>query len=621
MSQTRVAVLCSLLVVCLLGPAARGQVLWGYYPIKEGDFKDYTGNKHDGTPVDGAATVSDPVQGWVAAFDVEPAKPSRVNCGTNDPSAGGQLTVAAWLLWRGTNGNWQGIAGKSFSFNDRRWIFQLRDTDGMIQWGGADNASLHLWSNAAPAVGEWQHVAGTCDGKVSRIYINGENVGEGPGGFVPGAAAKANVTLGFGEDRSDYDESLNGSLDEIYILTRALGQTQVQDLIKGILPAFDKARDPNPADGTTGVILPLLQWTAGDGALLHRVYLGTTPELGQAQLIPPPIVMTVCFPPMPLEPGTTYYWRVDEVQRDQVTIRTGDVWSFTMQALTAYLPNPADGAADASITPDLKWQPGQNAAQHHIYFGTSFDAVSQGAVDVDKGVRAVMDANFAPGTLESVTTYYWRVDELIIDTTIQPGPVWRFTTCLPVDDFESYTDDVGQRIFQTWIDGFGYTEPTVVPGNGTGATVGYTEPPFAEQKIVHSGLQSMPMDYNNVDSPHYSEAQRTFSPVADWTVNGANTLVLYIRGKATNKPGQLYVKVKDASNHEAVVVHSDPMAVTKTTWLQWKIPLATFSDQGVKTTQPKQLLIGVSNQDPPAEGGAGSLYIDDIMVIKDVTGQ
>jgi len=28
------------------------------------------------------------------------------------------------------------------------------------------------------------------------------------------------VTLGFGEDRSDYDESFNGLMDEIHILTR-----------------------------------------------------------------------------------------------------------------------------------------------------------------------------------------------------------------------------------------------------------------------------------------------------------------------------------------------------------------------------------------------------------------
>lgn len=620
MSRVQAAVGCSLLIIGLLGSAAWGQVLWGYYPIRENDLSDQSGNRHHGTALDGAKLVYDSLQGWVIAFDAEPAKPSRMICGAEDPSAGGQLTVAAWMLWRGPNGNWQGVAGKSFSYDDRRWILQLRDTDGMIQWGGADKSGLHLWSTQAPAIGEWQHIAGTCDGTTSRIFINGENVGEGPGGFAPGTAAKANVTLGFGEDRSDYDESLNGSLDNIYILTRALGQRQVQDLAQGILPRFDKARDPSPVDGDPGVAMPLLQWTAGDGAMAHDVYVGPTTDLGPDQLVGSRLRTPACFPAVPLEPGRTYYWRVDEVQRDMTTVVTGDIWSFTIQALTAYLPAPADGAVDVWPGPDLKWQPGQGTLQHHIYFGADRDAVVQGTAQTDKGLRDVMDANFAPGVLESVTAYYWRVDEVTLDGTVVPGPVWRFTTCLPVDDFESYTDDVGGRVFQTWIDGFGYTEPEVVAGNGSGATVGYKAPPFAEQKIVHGGLQSMPMDYNNVDAPNFSATQRSFSPPVDWTINGANWLTLYVRGKSTNKPATLYLAIDDASGHNAWTEPFDQAMVTRPAWTQWKVPVALFTALGVDMTRVKRLTIGLYDK-PGAGGATGTLYIDDIQVIRIVEGQ
>jgi hypothetical protein len=285
-----------------------------------------------------------------------------------------------------------------------------------------------------------------------------------------------------------------------------------------------------------------------------------------------------------------------------------------MQAVTAYLPSPADGAVDASPTPDLTWMTGQDAFQHHVYFGSSLEAVRDGAAETDKGIRAMADANFAPGALESLTTYYWRVDEIQVDDTVQHGSAWSFTTFLPVDDFESYTDEVGQRIFQTWIDGFGYTEPTVVPGNGSGATVGYTVPPFAEQKIVHGGTQSMPMDYNNIDAPNYSEARRTFSPPADWTVNGATSLVLYVRGQTTNKPATLYLSIYDASNHSAWTNAIDTMMVTTPKWNEWRIPIALFTTLGVDMTRVKQMRIGVSND--PATGGTGTLYIDDIRVIK-----
>ncbi len=123
--------------------------------------------------------------------------------------------------------------------------------------------------------------------------------------------------------------------------------------------------------------------------------------------------------------------------------------------------------------------------------------------------------------------YFWRVDEINGDGSISRGFVWSFTLTdyLIVDDFESYDDEEGMdtRIYETWIDGW-----TAAVKNG--ATVGNWDPPFAEQTIVHGGRQSMPIDYNNVDPPFYSEAYREFSPLQDWTVGGLDTLSLWVRG-------------------------------------------------------------------------------------------
>ena len=52
------------------------------------------------------------------------------------------------------------------------------------------------------------------------------------------------------------------------------------------------------------------------------------------------------------------------------------------------------------------------------------------------------------------------------------------------------------------------------------------------QTIVHAGKQAMPMEYNNVKTPFYSEAERTFDTTQNWTTNGADTLSLYFRGRA-----------------------------------------------------------------------------------------
>jgi len=61
----------------------------------------------------------------------------------------------------------------------------------------------------------------------------------------------------------------------------------------------------------------------------------------------------------------------------------------------------------------------------------------------------------------------------------------------------------------------------------------------------------MPIDLNNVKSPHYSKIEREFESSLDWTINDTNTLVLFVRGKLTNPATPLYVAIQDTSNHAA----------------------------------------------------------------------
>jgi hypothetical protein len=364
------------------------------------------------------------------------------------------------------------------------------------------------------------------------------------------------------------------------------------------------ARNPSPADGTIGVSAPLLQWTAGGTAMFHDVYFGTDPN---PPVVSPRQMFTLYYHIQGLQPGATYYWKVDEIEADGTTMYAGPLWSFVAQALTAYYPTPVDKSPDVAPTSALTWQAGQGAMKHHLYFGTSLDDVTNGTAGTDKG--ELTDATFTPTALDSVTTYYWRVDELGVGGVVKTGAVWSFTTSLPVDDFESYTDQAGEEIFSTWIDGF--TDGT------NGSTVGSltaTNGTFGETTIVHSGMQSMPMDYNNVNSPFYSEAYQEFAPVQNWTVSELADLRLDFRGVATNGAGALYVVVEDSAGKAAVVTNSDPAAVTLTTWTEWKIPLSSLT--GVNLAKVKRMYIGVGDRQSPAKGGAGHIYIDDIRVSK-----
>ncbi|UCG60007.1 MAG: LamG domain-containing protein [Phycisphaerales bacterium] len=201
----------------------------------------------------------------------------------------------------------------------------------------------------------------------------------------------------------------------------------------------------------------------------------------------------------------------------------------------AWAPSPANGSApDIEGAIPLSWSPGDEAAQHDVYFGADRDAVD-GADTTTAGIyrgRQSFTTYNPPEVLEWGRTYYWRIDEYNTDTTITTGRLWSFTVqeYLIVDDFEDY-NDYSHRIFQTWIDGFGYTEPPPgMQGNGTGSTVGYLEVPYAETIIVNTGAQSMPMDYSNVAVPFYSEAERTWATPQNWTRHGVKALTLYFRG-------------------------------------------------------------------------------------------
>jgi len=193
-------------------------------------------------------------------------------------------------------------------------------------------------------------------------------------------------------------------------------------------------------------------------------------------------------------------------------------------------PSPRSGATGVKLTPILKWGAGDSAASHEVYFGTDEEAVKNAATASPeyKGTKALGDESYDPGKLAWHTTYYWRVDEVNNVNPDSPwvGSIWSFTTgdFLVVDNFEDYTDDdaAGEAIWQSWIDGFGVAD--------NGAQVGYLIPPYAEQTIVHSGSQSMPLFYNNTDGVTNSEALLTLTAPRDWTEEDVAELSLWFRG-------------------------------------------------------------------------------------------
>ncbi len=187
-----------------------------------------------------------------------------------------------------------------------------------------------------------------------------------------------------------------------------------------------KATAPDPANGGV-VTLPLFRWTKGDTAVVQDVYFGTSPDLTAADLKVShgSALQTMYYHVMPpLEPGVTYYWRVDQIDAAG-NVYTGDVWSVLAAPKKAYDPRPRDGDKWQSVASQLNWSAGVGATSHEVYFGTDQAAVAARAAGVSKG--STLAPTYDPGALQENTTYYWAVDE-IISGTKYAGPVWSFST-------------------------------------------------------------------------------------------------------------------------------------------------------------------------------------------------
>jgi hypothetical protein len=372
------------------------------------------------------------------------------------------------------------------------------------------------------------------------------------------------------------------------------------------------AYNPDPADGveSVGPEDVTLTWTPGYGAKLHTVYFGDDFDTVANAAGGAPSGFAIYKPGL-LELEKVYYWRVDEF--DAVDTYQGDVWSFSTPGAVGS-PQPVSNATDVAMNATLNWTPADSAASHQLYFGTDKEAVRAAGAGSpeDKGSIALGAESYDPGLLEANTTYFWRVDKVDSQGNTSKGPIWVFTTgeFLLVDDFESYTDDdaAGLAIWQTWIDGFGIAD--------NGAQVGYLLPPYAEQRMVHGGGQSMPLLYVNEAGVTNSEGSMTLTAPRDWTMAGVTELSLWFRGSANNTLEPLYVSVANSAATPAIVVHSDAGATGIRSWTEWRIALQAFADQGINLGNVDKIAIGAGSKGGAAAGGTGTMYIDDIRLYR-----
>jgi hypothetical protein len=357
----------------------------------------------------------------------------------------------------------------------------------------------------------WYHLAATYDGTDVRIYVNGalvtgpENVG-GPIRWVSASSGNypERFAIGVWLDPG-YDLWIDGVIDEVGYWSHVLTEVEIKKLA-----AVSKASEPSPADGS---IHPdtwaNLIWVPGAYAVSHDVYIGDNfDDVNDGAEITfvgnkTENFFVVGFPgnrfPDGLIPGTTYYWRIDEVNNaDPNSPWKGDVWSFSIPPKTAYFPDPADGAEAVDVDVRLSWTGGFGSKLHTVYFGETFEEVNNAT-----GGQAQGSITFAPGTLKMAKTYYWRVDEFDVIET-HKGNVWSFITEGAVSNPEPANGavDVIQLPILTWAPGLGASHEVCF---GTDA---------ASLELKASG---------NLGSESYEPGQLEWNTTYYWRVDEANS--------------------------------------------------------------------------------------------------
>ena len=173
---------------------------------------------------------------------------------------------------------------------------------------------------------------------------------------------------------------------------------------------------PSPANLSTWVTVNAnLSWAPCANASSYRIYFGTssTPSWLNNSSVPNLALPT-------LNSGTTYYWNVIAVNESCNT--SGPIWNFTTACITPSEPGgpvPNNASSAVSVASDLDWSDCSFATYYQVYFGTNASLLT-----LNGSPNA---SNLVLPTLNSTTTYYWKVVAMN-NCSNTSGPIWSFTT-------------------------------------------------------------------------------------------------------------------------------------------------------------------------------------------------
>ena len=394
------------LVLSITGTAKAELVAWWRFDEGSGNTaSDSSGNGNDGK-LEGDAQWADGQLGPALEFNGSGARVVAANIPLDSRS----FTITMWV--------------NPVLYTNEQVVFSTGLT-------GSTNTDMHfrLWGDGRVRMGFYSNdldtVAGTVadnnwyhitfwydfDNTTRRIYIDGVQTAEDSA--TPYLGTTGDTVIG----AWGTGQWFQGIIDDVQIYNHALTKSEIESAMLGI-GGYPYASSPTPKDGALYADTWVsLSWRPGDYAVSHDVYLaesfddvitGAESAFRGKQDMPNFVAGFPGFAyPEGLVPGTTYYWRIDEVNEAEPNSPwKGPVWSFWIPPYTAYDPYPTDGAEFVSPNVELSWTAGFRAKMNTVYFSDNFD-------DVNNAIGGIPQpaTTYIPGPLELDKTYYWRIDE------------------------------------------------------------------------------------------------------------------------------------------------------------------------------------------------------------------
>ena len=420
--------------------------LVGWWKLDDGSGTtaiDNSGNGNDGTLTAGTAgfpewkSTADDFRAGTGALEFHgggaAGEGDLVDCGNSaifDITE--NITFALWVKIDAFTMTYQYVFSKGHQY----MILRANDTPYLrVVFNGLDTGDGDDYYAGGTTIpiddGQWHHVAASYDISTGIVAFYTDGILE-ESKTTSGSIPLNTDSVCIGRRNESNRKGTDAIIDDVRLYNHTLSAVEIQAAMKSA--PYPQASGPSPKDGALHMATwASLDWRAGDFAVSHDVYVGDDfddVDNGTADTFlgnQTETTILAGFPgfavPDGFTPGTTYYWRIDEVNdADPNSPWKGNIWSFSIPPKTAYFPDPADGAEFVDPNATLSWTAGDGAKLHTFYIGDSFDDVNNAAAGTPSGI-----ASFNPGSLESEKVYYWRVDEFDgIET--HKGDIWAFTT-------------------------------------------------------------------------------------------------------------------------------------------------------------------------------------------------